>query len=164
MLNRRHFRVKVMQTIYAMHQHQSDALDKEEKFLLQSIDQAQDLYLLILAIFTELRTKEKNYLALASKKHLATPQERNPSLKFVNNAFFSILDNHVAFQERLEKRKITNWKLNDDCVLFILDEIKSGKAYAAYMESTTSSLNKILILLLKFSHIILLQMRSYMTI
>ena len=32
MLNRRHFRVKVMQTIYAMHQHQSDALDKEEKF------------------------------------------------------------------------------------------------------------------------------------
>ena len=61
MLNRRHFRVKVMQTIYAMHQHQSDALDKEEKFLLQSIDQAQDLYLLILAIFAELRTKEKNY-------------------------------------------------------------------------------------------------------
>jgi len=139
MLNRRHFRVKVMQTIYAMHQHQSDALDKEEKFLLQSIDQAQDLYLLILAIFTELRTKEKNYLALASKKHLATPQERNPSLKFVNNAFFSILDTHVAFQERLEKRKITNWKLNDDCILFILDEIKSSKAYATYMESSTSS-------------------------
>ena len=30
MLNRRHIRVKVMQSIYAMHSHQSDQLDKEE--------------------------------------------------------------------------------------------------------------------------------------
>jgi N utilization substance protein B len=33
-VNRRHIRVKVMQSIYAMHQNGSDNL-KEEKFLLQ---------------------------------------------------------------------------------------------------------------------------------
>jgi N utilization substance protein B len=37
-LNRRHIRIKVMQTIYAMHQKGSDNLEKEEKFLLSSIE------------------------------------------------------------------------------------------------------------------------------
>ena len=59
MLNRRHFRVKVMQTIYAMHQHKNDSLDQQEKFLMQSIDNAQDLYLLVLSIFEELKNKEQ---------------------------------------------------------------------------------------------------------
>ena len=85
MLNRRHYRVKVMQTIYAMYQHESDSLDKEEKFLLQSIDNSQDLYLVMLSIFDELQLKERTYLELASKKHLATKEEQNPNLKFVNN-------------------------------------------------------------------------------
>ena len=38
MLNRRHIRVKVMQSIYAMHQNESDNLEKQEKFLLASIE------------------------------------------------------------------------------------------------------------------------------
>jgi N utilization substance protein B len=84
MLNRRHIRIKVMQSIYVMHQQQSDQLDKEEKFLLQSIENSQDLYLVMLSIFNELQLKEKAYLELASKKHLATKEEQNPNFKFVN--------------------------------------------------------------------------------
>ena len=48
MLNRRHIRIKVMQGIYAMHKHESENLDKEEKFLFQSIENMYDLYLLLL--------------------------------------------------------------------------------------------------------------------
>ena len=142
MLNRRHFRVKVMQTIYAMHQHQSDSLDKEEKFLLQSIDNSQDLYLVMLSIFDELQSKEKEYLDLASKKHLATKEEQNPNLKFVNNSFFKILANHTAFYDKLEERKIDNWKRNDDCILFILEAIKTSELYQRYMAIETSEFKK----------------------
>jgi N utilization substance protein B len=85
MLNRRHIRVKVMQSIYAMHQHQSDNLDKEEKFLYQSIENTQDLYLLLLSALVEIKNKEEEYLELASKKHLATKEEINPSYKFIHN-------------------------------------------------------------------------------
>ena len=98
MLNRRHFRVKVMQTIYAMHRHESDSLDKEERFLLQSIENSQDLYLVMLSIFNELQLKEKAYLELASKKHLATKEEQNPNFKFVNNSFFKILMHLLYFK------------------------------------------------------------------
>ena len=43
MLNRRHIRIKVMQTIYAMHQKGSESIEKEEKFLLSSIENLMDL-------------------------------------------------------------------------------------------------------------------------
>ena len=58
MLNRRHIRVKVMQSIYAMHQKNAEELEKEEKFLIQSIDNIQDLYLIMLSSLTEIRKKE----------------------------------------------------------------------------------------------------------
>ena len=58
MLNRRHIRVKVMQSIYAMHQNGSDNLEKQEKFLLYSIDNILDLYLLMLSSLIEICKKE----------------------------------------------------------------------------------------------------------
>jgi transcription antitermination protein NusB len=135
MLNRRHFRVKIMQTIYAMQQHQSDQLDKEERFLMQSIEVSQDLYLLTLSLFLEIQKKENEFLNIKSKMHLATKAEKNPNLKFVSNAFFSILKNQQDWQEKLEERKINNWQLNDDCVLIILDAIKKSELYQNYMQN-----------------------------
>ena len=85
-LNRRHIRVKVMQSIYALHQKSSDDIEKEEKFLLHSIDSIQDLYLIMLSSLIEIRKKEVVFLEASSKKHLATPEEKNPNKKFVNNA------------------------------------------------------------------------------
>ena len=70
-----------MQTIYAMHQHQSDNLEKEEKFLFVSIESIQDLYLLMFSALIEIQSKEEEYLDLVSKKHLATKEEKKPNLK-----------------------------------------------------------------------------------
>ena len=43
-----------MQSIYAMHQSGSDNLEKEEKFLFYSIDNIQDLYLIMLSSLIEI--------------------------------------------------------------------------------------------------------------
>ena len=87
-----------MQSIYTMHQHQSDQLDKEEKFLFQSIENTQDLYLLLLSALVEIKKKEELYIDLASKKHLATKEERNPSLKFVHNKVLMAFANSAALE------------------------------------------------------------------
>ena len=55
MINRRHIRVKVMQSVYAFLQSKSDILDKEERFLYSSIDKMYDLYVLILQLFVEVK-------------------------------------------------------------------------------------------------------------
>jgi len=139
MLNRRHIRVKVMQSIYAMHQHQSDNLDIEEKFLFQSIENTQNLYLLLLSALIEIKKKEEEYINLASKKHLATKEERNPSLKFIQNKVLILLSESEALGNALDDRKIKNWKNNDDIILFLIESIKESNLYKNYMQKPKSS-------------------------
>ena len=67
MVNRRHIRIKVMQSVYAMLQSKSDNLDKEEKFLYNSIDKMADLYVLVLQLFMEVKNMEKNILIFLKK-------------------------------------------------------------------------------------------------
>ncbi len=123
-----------MQSIYAMHQHQSDNLDKEEKFLLQSIENTQNLYLLLLSALIEIKKKEEEYIDLASKKHLATKEERNPILKFINNKVLVLLSESEALETALDDHNINNWKLNDDIILGLIDTIKESELYQSYMQ------------------------------
>jgi len=138
-VNRRHIRIKVMQTIYAMHQNGSDNLEKEEKFLFYSIDAIQDLYLIMLSSLIEICKKEKLFLHKSSQKHLATPEERNPNEKFVKNAVFQMLANNNSLNIALETRKIDNWTLNDDYILILLNDIKQSKLYSKFMSNAVNT-------------------------
>jgi len=138
-VNRRHIRVKVMQSIYAMHQNGSDNLEKEEKFLFYSIDAIQDLYLIMLSSLIEICKKESVFLHKSSQKHLATPQERKPNEKFIKNAIFQILAENNSLSIALETRKIDNWALNDDYILILLDAVKKSKLYANYMSNAVNT-------------------------
>lgn len=128
-----------MQSIYAMHQHQSDNLDKEEKFLFQSIENTQNLYLLLLSVLIEIKKKETEYIDLASKKHLATQEERQPNLKFINNQILVLLSESESLETALDDNKINNWKLNDDIILALIDSVKESELYQNYMEKSTTS-------------------------
>jgi N utilization substance protein B len=135
MLNRRHIRVKVMQSIYAMHQNNSDNMEKEEKFLFQSIENIRDLYLIMVSALVELRNSEEAFLEKSQKKHLVTAQERNPNKKFVNNLVLNLLNESNALSIAIEEGKIYNWKNNDDYVLILLEAVKSSEVYLKYMET-----------------------------
>ena len=139
MVNRRHIRVKVMQSIYAMHQNGSDDIEKEEKFLFYSIDSIQDLYLTMLSSLIEICKKETIFLQKSSQKHLATAQERKPNEKFIKNSIFQILTENSSLRIALENRKINNWVLNDDYILLLLDDIKQSKLYDKYMSNAINS-------------------------
>jgi N utilization substance protein B len=128
-----------MQSIYALHQKSSDDIEKEEKFLLHSIDSIQDLYLIMLSSLIEIRKKEIVFLEASSKKHLATPEEKNPNRKFVNNAVLQLLEENNSLSIALEKRKINNWSMNDDYILILLNEIKQSSLYGNYMSIKKSS-------------------------
>jgi transcription antitermination protein NusB len=136
-LNRRHIRIKVMQAIYAMHQSGSDDLEKQEKFLQVSLENILDLYLIMLSSIVEIRKKEIEYITIAQKKHLATPEERNPSQRFVNNPILVALEESNALNIAFEARKINNWQANDDTILLLLQDIKQSDLYQKYMAKKT---------------------------
>jgi N utilization substance protein B len=138
-LNRRHIRVKVMQSIYAMHQNGSDNLQKEEKFLLYSIENIQDLYLVMLSSLIEICKKEAVFLVKSSEKHLATPEEKKPNNKFINNAIFQMLAENNSLSIALETRKVDNWSLNDDYIQILLSAIKESELYKKYMSNSINT-------------------------
>ncbi|MBM6500170.1 transcription antitermination factor NusB [Flavobacterium macrobrachii] len=128
-----------MQSIYAMHQKNSDEIEKEEKFLYHSIDNILDLYLIMVSSLIEIKKKEVVFLETSSKKHLATPEEKNPNKKFINNAVLQILEESNSISISLETRKINNWSMNDDYILILLNEVKKSELYQNYMQTKTST-------------------------
>jgi len=55
MINRRHIRVKVMQSVFAMIKSHDDDIVKEEKFLKFSIKKMFDLYVLLFKLLIEVQ-------------------------------------------------------------------------------------------------------------
>ncbi|SHJ07017.1 NusB antitermination factor [Flavobacterium terrae] len=139
MLNRRHIRVKVMQTLYSMHQNHSDNLEKEERFLFQSIENVQDLYLILVSTLVEMKNKEEAFIEISRNKHLATKEEKNPNLRFVNNKVLNVLSESNSLSIAVENRKINNWKVNDEYIQILLDEVKESELYKSYMNKNENS-------------------------
>lgn len=124
-----------MQSIYAMHQNNSDNLEKEEKFLLYSIENIQDLYLTMISSMMEVRKIEEDFLDKSSKKHLVTAEERNPNKKFINNAILQLFAESNSISIALENRNANNWHLNEEYILILLAEIKKSELYQNYMQN-----------------------------
>jgi transcription antitermination protein NusB len=139
MINRRHIRIKVMQSVYALLQSKSDNLTKEEKFLYASIDKMYDLYVLILQLIIEVRNLEKKHIEISKKKFLATPEELKPNSKFVNNKLLQLLGESISLNNYLETNNLNNWNLDNEYVHEILNLTKKSKSYSSYMNAETSS-------------------------
>lgn len=127
-----------MQSIYAMHQRGSDDLVKEEKFLLHSLDNIQDLYLVMVSTLIEIRKMEEDFLDKSSKKLLATPQERNPNKKFINNKVLEVLAESNPLGIAIADRRINDWDLHDDYIKILLEKIKESEMYAKYMRNNVN--------------------------
>ncbi len=142
MINRRHIRVKVMQSVYAILQSKSDNLIKEEKFLYSSIDKMYHLYTIILRLMVEVRDMEKKHIELSRKKRLATPDELNPNTKFIDNQVFKMLFESVSLNEFIENNKLNCWYLDEDYVKEIWKLVKSSSFYTDYMKTQNSNFNE----------------------
>jgi len=138
MLNRRHIRVKVMQTMYAFKGGESDDFSADQKFLLFSIDNMYNLYLLLIALLIEVQKRAENDLQKKQKKHLATKDDKDPNRKFVNNELLKSLKENIQLQDLLESHNITNWELDGEYVDIIFKAITSSDLYKDYMQTRVS--------------------------
>jgi N utilization substance protein B len=140
MLTRRHIRVKVMQCIYALIQSKDDSIDKQEKFLEDSIENMYTLYLLLLSLLSEVRQFASSQVSLSAKKYLENATDNFPNKeKFIQNKVLLQISNNSALKEELETRKLKNWYLNEEYVKLIYKAITSNEHYEKYMQSQTST-------------------------
>ena len=139
MVNRRHIRIKVMQSIYALLQAKEDNLDKEEKFLLFNINKTTDLYVLQLLLLLEVRNLAQEHVEIRRKKYLATEEDKNPNLKFIQNAVLDQIQNSPEIKEYNSRKNFNIWKDNREYVRVILDEMNESEFYRSYISTRESS-------------------------
>ena len=142
MLNRRHIRIKVMQSMYAFRGTESDDLIKEQKFLLHSLESMFDLYLAQLALFTELHKKSRNYNERLQNKIVKSETDSNPNLKFQENQLLQAITSNTMLQEAISNKHLNYWDLDFEYVDIIFKEILKSELYKAYTEEEETSFKK----------------------
>ena len=139
MINRRHIRVKVMQSVYAMITSNADDLIREEKFLKLSIQKLLDLYVLQLQLIVEVQKLAAQKIEISKKKHLATKEELNPNTKFIENEAILNLVNSTSFVTFKNDNNINNWELDSEYVKIIWEKLEKSDLYKNYLSTSNSS-------------------------
>ena len=139
MINRRHIRVKVMQSVYALLQSHNDDIIREEKFLKHSILKMFDLYVLNLQLLIEVQKLAAKKMALSKKKILATEADLKPNTKFIDNQVINTIAESVSVEGYVELNNLNNWEENDEYVKIIFEELQNSDLYKKYLAIEESS-------------------------
>lgn len=136
MLNRRHLRIKVLQTLYAFSQNEEMDFVQARKELFKAVEQMYDLYLSLLLTFGELKAKGEHRIEENKKKLLPKDEDLNPNRKFVDNAIIQLLEEQPELRHQAEQRKV-NWLGAEEQELFrkMYNAILKSETYFEFMEN-----------------------------
>lgn len=138
MLGRRHFRVKVLQGLYAYFQGGEPQLDLAEKHLLHSIDKLTELYFTQISFFLEVIDFYIRRMEESKNKFYPTYEELNPVSKLVNNRVVTILRENTDLASRIRKYRIS-WTEEQDSVRKVYQRIRESKEHKEYLYSGQDS-------------------------
>jgi N utilization substance protein B len=156
MLNRRHLRLKVLQSLYAYHQSEVRDLQKGEQELLRNIEKMSEAYILSLKLVDDLIHYTQHWADERDSKMLATIQNRKESRKFGENVFGRHLNECEAYNQALKKYKIKGQTLDPEFLRKLFMTFSETEAYQEYIaqENPSSEADLALIQVL-YKHILL---------
>lgn len=140
MLNRRHLRVKVLQTLYAYHQSDQKDIKYHEKQLLQSIDKVYEMYIWMLSLISEVI----HYAAIDAEdranKHLPTAEDLKPNLKILTNRFITSLNQNKEYLAAIKKYKVA-WDFDPELARALFSILKNSDEYKEYLLKTDDTIS-----------------------
>ena len=141
MLNRRILRIKAFKVLYSSVLSGNMSLAQAESQLDVACEAARDLYIYMLGIVSPLTKIARERIEAAKGKFNPTEEERNPNMKFADNALARLLDEDVDFQKIFNKKKYS-WAQYDLLLKKIMTSVASKDYYAEYMASEGTSLQE----------------------
>ena len=139
MLNRRILRIKAFKVLYSSVLSGNKSLSEAEFQLDQACEATRDLYVYMLGIVSPLTKIARERIESAKAKFNPTEEERNPNMKFADNALAKALDEDADFQKVFAKKKFS-WAQYDLLLKKIMNSVCSKEYYAEYMASEKRSL------------------------
>ncbi len=104
----------------------------------KSLSLAYSLYHALLVLPVHLTALQERRLDANKNKYLPTPEDLNPSLRFVDNLYVKALRDCTKLNDYIAENPDSDpasWRDSDLLFASLLDEITASEAYAAYMES-----------------------------
>jgi len=139
MLNRRHLRVKVLQTLYAYTQSEDKQVSKFEKSLLKNVDQVYEMYIWLLNLLVEVADYTVIDAEGRARKHLPTENDLNSNLRLQNNAFIESLRKNDKFIDQTKKYHVS-WSFDPEIARGIFQNLKNTEEYKAYLAQEDHSI------------------------
>jgi N utilization substance protein B len=139
MLNRRILRIKAFKVLYSSILSGNTSLSQAESQLDQACEATRDLYIYMLGIVSPLTRIARERIEAAKGKFNPTEEERNPNMKFADNALARLLDEDKDFQKVFSKKKYS-WAQYDLLLKKLMTSIASKEYFAEYMASPERSL------------------------
>ena len=138
MLGRRHYRVKVLQALYAFFQGGEPRLEIAEKNLLKSIEMVYQLLSLQFSFLFELIHFYEYRMEESKNKFYPTADELNPSLKLLQNRVLKILMENEPLKNHIERYSIS-WTEEQEMIRKTAMKLKASKDLQTYFNSGENS-------------------------
>ncbi|MDC0249265.1 transcription antitermination factor NusB [Flavobacteriales bacterium] len=141
MLNRRHIRLKVMQSLYSYFLAKDDNISVAERAMLKHIDEVIELKLVIISLLVELVRYADNFYEDRKTKYLPTQDDLNPNRRFVENELIVLICEDKGLMERASKVSGI-WLNNDhDIVRKLFSELYKSELYTKYTSNKTKGVD-----------------------
>lgn len=138
MLGRRHYRIKVLQALYAYFQGGEARVEVAEKNLLNSLDKVYELYFLQISFLLEVIHFYRFRMEESKTKFYPTPEEVNPNYKLSENRLILQLQQNTHLRDQFLRYKIS-WTEEQEMVRKVYQKMKAGKDIAEYLASQVNS-------------------------
>lgn len=137
MINRRHIRIKVMQSAYAVLLSENDKLDTQERYLKNSIEWLHDLYISHFQLLISLFETGIKYHAVSKNNYIQSDSDLINSSNFANNRL--LIQIKEAFQLQDYSSLKTKWDDHQEIVNSIWKKIQKNPKFSLYMSSPHTS-------------------------
>lgn len=141
MLNRRILRIEAFKVIFSYAENPAMTLKEAESRLDRSCEATRDLYLYMLSIIGPLTAEASARIEAAKAKFNPTEEERNPNMKFVNNAVAPLFAQDPDFTKLIAKKKYS-WEQNDVLIRKLYEKVREREYFKNYMASEERSLEE----------------------
>ena len=139
MINRRHIRLKVMQSLYSYFSSFNKDMAVTEKEMMKNINSISELHVLLLSLLVEINSFANQFLEDNKNKHIPSEEDLNPNTKFVNNRVIKILQEDEIFMKKM-KRLSGIWRKGDiDIVKKLFVDIYKSPQYSDYLNNEKDS-------------------------
>ena len=141
MLNRRILRIKAFKVLYSSVLSGNMSLAQAESQLDIACEATRDLYIYMLGIVSPLTKIARDRIEAAKAKFNPTDEEKNPNMKFAENALAKLLDSDTDFQKVFNKKKYS-WAQYDIVLKKIMNSVVTKDYYTEYMAAEGTSLQE----------------------